>query len=274
VEALPNRKHAARRPLTARTDAWRATLALASCAALCSFATRGDGPQAATPAAPPPAIVAPPPQAPSSPAHPALASAQSLGLVETKIDVHTFRVVESYSGPVSYYRLVEDPAEPFLRAIYRPPLETVTLGIEIPEHLRQGAKRLRWKWRAMVLPKGGDECRDQYGDSAAVVYVSWKRGLKWYSLKYVWSAVGKLGQVCDQRRNLFVVQDTVIRQTGGPTGVWIEEEIDPAAEFRAHFENGNPHADIPDFVGIGVMSDGDQTKSVSAADYTGFSILH
>ena len=32
---------------------------------------------------------------------------------ETHVDVHAFRVVESYSGPVSYYKIVEDPVEPF-----------------------------------------------------------------------------------------------------------------------------------------------------------------
>ena len=202
-----------------------------------------------------------------------LPSAQSQGFKETKLKVDNFRVVESYSGSQTYYHLVQDPAEPFIRATYRYPLETVTLGIEVPEQLRQNSKRLRWKWRAQALPKGGDECRDGYGDSAASIYVSWKRGLKWYALKYVWSAVGKTGQVCDQKRNLFVVQDTIIRESGAPTGVWITEEIDPAAEFRAHFENGDPNAEVPDFVGVGLMSDGDQTKSLSAADFAGFSIL-
>ena len=49
----------------------------------------------------------------------------------TPIDVHSFRVLESYSGPVSYYKIVEDPEQPFIRAVYRPPLETVTLGAEV-----------------------------------------------------------------------------------------------------------------------------------------------
>jgi hypothetical protein len=245
----------------------RALLAL-TCHTLCALVAlaaprvRADDPPLAT--TEPTSVIAPK----------ELPSAQSLSLKETKLDVHKFTVVESYSGPQSYYRIMEDPTESFIRATYPWPLETVTLGIEVPEQLRQGAKRLRWKWRAMVLPKGGDECRDGYGDSAAVIYVSWKRGLKWYSLKYVWSAVGKKGAVCDQKRNLFVVQDTVIIQSGAPTGIWVEQEIDPSAEFRAHFENGNPNADVPDFVGVGVMSDGDQTKSVSAADYAGFAILH
>ena len=193
---------------------------------------------------------------------------------ETRIDVHAFRVVESYSGPVSYYKIVEDPEQPFIRATYRPPLETVTLGAEVPESLRQHTLRVHWKWRALVLPKNGNDCKEGFGDSAAVVYVSWKRGLKWYSLKYVWSTLAQKGQVCDQKRNLFVVQDTVVLQSGGPVGVWKDENIDPSAEFRAHFEDGNPNADVPDLVGLGIMSDGDQTQSISSADYTAFTLIH
>ena len=192
----------------------------------------------------------------------------------TPIDVQSFRVLDSYSGPVSYYKLVFDPDMPFIRAVYRPPLETVTLGAEVPEDLRQRTKRVRWKWRAQTLPRGGDECKPGAGDSAAVVYISWKRGLKWYSLKYTWSSEGEKGKVCDQKRNLFVAQDTIILETGGPVGEWRTEEIDPSAAFREHFEGGNPKADVPDFVGIGIMSDGDQTRSVSAADYAAFELLY
>jgi hypothetical protein len=195
-------------------------------------------------------------------------------LQETRIDVHSFRVIESYSGPVSYYKIVEDPEQPFIRATYRPPLETVTLGVEVPEALRQHTRFVRWKWRALVLPKGGNECKEDLGDSAAVVYVSWKRGLKWYSLKYVWSTLAPKGATCDQKRNLFVVQDTVVLESGGPVGVWKQESIDPSADFRAHFEGGDAHADVPDLVGIGIMSDGDQTQSISSADYTGFVLVH
>jgi len=198
-----------------------------------------------------------------------LAQATGPQLSETKIDVHSFKVVESYSGPVSYYRLVEDPDGAYIRAVYRPPLETVTLAAEVPDALRQHTKYVRWRWRAQVLPKKGNECAPGLGDSAAVIYISWKRGLKWYSLKYVWSTDGPKGSVCDQKRNLFVVQDTVILESGGPTNAWKEEQIDPTAEFRAHFEG-----DVPDFVGIGLMSDGDQTQSVSAADYAGFVLVH
>ena len=71
-----------------------------------------------------------------------------------------------------------------------------------------------------------------------------------------------------------MVQDTVILESGGPVNEWRTEEIDPSAEFRAHFEKGNPNADVPDLVGLGIMSDGDQTNSISSADYEGFTLLY
>ena len=175
----------------------------------------------------------------------------------TRIDVHSFKVLESYSGPVSYYKIVEDPEQPFIRAMYRPPLETVTLGAEVPEALRRRTRKIRWRWRAQALPRGPIDCRTGPADSAAAVYVSWKRGLKWYSLKYVWSSEGERGRTCEQKRNLFVAQDTVIAESGGPLGIWKEEEIDPSAEFIAHFESCNPDAAVPDLAGLGLMSDGD-----------------
>ena len=39
---------------------------------------------------------------------------------------------------------------------------------------------------------------------------------------------------------------------------------------RCDFAGGDPGADVPELQGIGVMSDGDQTGSISAADYAGF----
>ena len=67
---------------------------------------------------------------------------------------------------------------------YEPGLKTAVVGYEAkPWQVR--ATHLRWRWRALELSRGGDECREGKGDSAAVVYVSWKRGLRYYTLKYV-----------------------------------------------------------------------------------------
>lgn len=186
-----------------------------------------------------------------------------------RLPVENFRVVERESGPTNYYRLFKDDP-PFIRAEYHPPFETTVLGVQVPEADRASASGLRWRWRAVTLPQGGNECQAGKGDSAAVIYVSWRRGLRWYALKYVWSAVGTKGAVCDKKSNPFAAQNTVVLESGAPLNVWKTEHIDLKAEFRKHFENGDPSAAVPGFMGVAIMSDGDQTHSDSSADYADF----
>jgi hypothetical protein len=186
------------------------------------------------------------------------------------IDARSWQIMKRDSGPVNYYSVVTDPDRTYLHARYLPPWKTAVVGYQLPEEDRRRARHVKWSWRAVTLPTGGDECASGKQDSAAVVYLTWKRGLRYYALKYVWSAVGQVGKTCDTRRNPFVAQDTVILESGGPVGTWRTVDIDLAASFRAHFENGDPTAEVPDFVGIGLMSDGDQTRSESAADFGTF----
>lgn len=195
---------------------------------------------------------------------------------ELRLDVHAFRVIESKSGKVNYYETIDekDPRDSFIHALYRPPLESVTLGTLIPEALRRKVKRVRWQWRAVAIPAGGDECKDDLGDSAAIIYLTFKRTFKYYTLKYVWSPTLKKGTTCEERRNPFVAQDVIVLQSGGPLNVWRSEDIDPNAEFRAHFADGDPKAEVPDLMGVGLMSDGDQTQQTSSADYRGFTVSY
>ena len=186
------------------------------------------------------------------------------------LDVTRFRVLQRDSGPTSYYWIHGDPAGPFIRGVYKPPLETVTLFADVGDELRDRVDRIRFRWRAWVLPVGGNECAPGRGDAAANVYIAWKRGLRWYSLKLAWSSSAPVGATCDGKRNPFVASDTIVLRSGPPTGVWQEEEVDPAALFRAHFEGGNPAAEVPELQGVGILTDGDQTQTVSAADYAGF----
>ncbi|MCL2449872.1 MAG: DUF3047 domain-containing protein [Polyangiaceae bacterium] len=199
-----------------------------------------------------------------------LATAEAPPATAVDLGVTRWPIIRRESGPVNYYEVMRENGTAFVRSHYRPSFSTAVLGTEMRGADKQAAQTVRWRWRAQILPVGGDECAHGREDSAAVVYLTWKRGLKWYTLKYVWSAVGRLGAVCDRKRNLFVGQDTTILQTGGPTGVWQDEAVDLKTEFRRHFENGNPNASVPDFVGIGIMSDGDQTKSESSADFADF----
>lgn len=183
-----------------------------------------------------------------------------------------FRIIPSESGPVNYFKRMDSPTGEFIRASYEPPIKTAVLGYEIPDDFKQGTKTLSWRWRAQALPTGGYECVKAKSDSAAVVYVSWRRGLRWYALKYVWSTTAPKGTVCEKKRNPFRAQDTIVLESGGPLNEWRSVRIDPSSEFRKHFEDGDATAEVPDLIGVGLMSDGDQTGSKSSADYADFSL--
>jgi hypothetical protein len=181
-----------------------------------------------------------------------------------------FRIIPSESGDDNYFRRMTSPTGDFIRASYVPPMKTAVLGHEIPEALRPSVTRLSWRWRVQTFPIGANECGKGKSDSAAVVYVSWRRGLRWYALKYVWSTTAPKGAVCEKKRNPFAAQDTVVLESGGPVNEWRTVSLNPKAEFRKHFENGDPKADVPDLMGVGLMSDGDQTSSKSSADFGDF----
>ena len=193
------------------------------------------------------------------------------------LDVHAFTVLGQDYDPENphkpeptYYQTIEDPQQSFIRSVYQPPRPTVTLFQSVPDELHHGVRRMQWRWRAQVLPRRGNECASGLGDSAAAVYVTWKRGLRWYSLKFIWSSEAPVGATCNRMRNPFVASDSIVLRSGIVSAGWVEETIDPEALFRQHFANGDPNGDVPELQGIGLMSDGDQTGSISAADYAGF----
>jgi len=233
-------------------------------------------PPATPPAGAPPAT---PPTAPSPPDKPAAdkpapspppADRAKPQRAVLRAPVDQWRLIDSQSGPVNYYTLQRDAERAFIRGAYQPPNRKAVLGFEVPEASRGRMRRLDWSWRAIKLPAQADECNSKKGDSPAVVYVTWRRMLRWYSLKFVWSASRPRGTVCDRRRNAFVAQDTVVLETGEPLGVWKQESIDLVSVFREHFEDGDKKADVPSLIGLGVMTDGDQTKTESTGDYADF----
>ncbi len=171
------------------------------------------------------------------------------------------------SGPAVYYEVMEEDGKTLVRSAYRPGMESVVMGMEVPEPYRQRARRVRWRWRVRDFPAGGDECRGGKADSAAAVNVVWKRGLRWYILKYVWSTEAPRGVTCDERRTVTLSRDTVVLERNGERGQWHLEIVDLRRAFLDHFARGDTSIEVPELVGIGLASDGDQTHSASGADF-------
>jgi hypothetical protein len=179
-----------------------------------------------------------------------------------------FTVFKEDSGPVNYYSVAEEQGDPILRGVYRPGLGNVVLMARVPEAARQAVRTVSWRWRAHALPRDGNDCGPGASDSAASVFLAFKAGLKLMVVKYVWSTVGTAGTSCRSNRGWFFDRDTTLLQVGGPLDVWSSYTLDPRREFVKHY--GGKVEDVPDFVAIGVMTDGDNSQSPAEADYSDF----
>src|SRR5262249_54372458 len=196
----------------------------------------------------------------------------SASLGETTLDIRAFQVVKERSGPEDYYRVETGPDGPFLAARYHPPLDTVVRGIEAPEPFKRTLAGVRWRWRVRAFPKGADDCNPDVGDAPAGVFVTFKAGLKIMVIKYVWNSVGPAGgRSCELANNLFFAKRVVVLRSGGELDTWHTETVDPRRDFVRFF--GGRLEDVPDFMGLAVLTDGDATNSRSEADSAGSALL-
>jgi hypothetical protein len=82
------------------------------------------------------------------------------------IGASDWQIIKRESGPVNYYAVTTDESQQsFVRASYRPPMKTAVLGYQVGAADRRRIAKVRWKWRAITLPSGGDECLSGKGDS-------------------------------------------------------------------------------------------------------------
>jgi hypothetical protein len=190
------------------------------------------------------------------------------GQHQIAISPRSFTVLEQDSGPVNYYSVVTEADTVMIRSVYKPPLATVVLAAVVPEEARKQVSRVSWRWRVHSLPKDSNDCGPGFSDSGAGVFLTFKSGMKYKILKYVWSTTGKVGSFCQSKRGWFLDRDTILLHVGGPLNEWQKEEVDPRADYAKHFET--KLEDVPDFVGIAVMTDGDQSNSVVESDYADF----
>ena len=189
----------------------------------------------------------------------------------TPLDVRAFQVVKQSSGKDDYYTVESGPDGPYLAARYRPPFDTMVRGIEAPHQFRRTLAGVRWRWRVRAFPKGGDDCNPDVGDAAGGVFATFKAGLKVMVIKYVWNSVGATHRSCELANNLFFAKRIVVLRSGGEADTWQTETVDPRADFVRYF--GGKLEDVPDFVALAVLSDGDATNSRSEADYADFALL-
>lgn len=126
---------------------------------------------------------------------------------------------------------------------------------------------LAWRWRARVLPKGGDERNPPTNDSANAVYVVLSENLFHIpkTLKYVWSTTAPVGTAY-RRPGIGRPYVIVIESGTKHLGTWMSEKVNVYEDYRRLFGENPPDQ----AVGIGVLTDGNASHSPSEGDYDDF----
>ena len=142
---------------------------------------------------------------------------------------------------------------------------------------------LSWKWRARRLPAGGNERIGKTNDSAAGIYVLFKRKhvplASWaYQpvdiIKYVWSTRVPRYEVIRKSprqkmgvtyyRGVFVV----LQSGGNNLGKWMTEERNVREDYRRFYGSYPRYHPLA----IAVLTDSNDTGSSAEADYDDFSV--
>jgi len=139
---------------------------------------------------------------------------------------------------------------------------------------------LSWKWRALKLPKGGDERYKNSGDSVAGIYIifpslikpeklrnNWgfkipiSDHLKPKCVKYVWSSSLPKGTVTDSP---YSSKTKIIVLENGDSSLnqWITEEVNVYEDYKRVF-----HKEPDGVRAVGILTDADDTSSEAMADY-------
>ncbi len=145
--------------------------------------------------------------------------------------------------------------------------QSVMIGLERPFDPSRHPY-LRWRWRVRQWPTGADERRKATNDSAAGVYVIFPgRFIAPRVLKYVWSTTAPVGT---RQPSPAASSTKIIVLDSGATAepAWRTVTVNVQRDYAALF--GEP---APAARGIGILTDGNETASVAAADYADFQLL-
>ncbi len=163
-----------------------------------------------------------------------------------------------FSGETSY-RIFRDGTNSVLEAR----AAATGSGLSMEKHLRLApGSVVEWRWKIDRVPVKGLDTKISGFDHAARIFLAFHTFVgPPRSINYVWANQTPVGQTFshpNSKRARFLVLET----GNGKGGQWISEKRDIVADYRKLFGE-----DPPELVGIGLITDGDDTKETVVGYY-------
>lgn len=138
---------------------------------------------------------------------------------------------QSWGSPKYEFRIATESPTKVLHL--RSDNEGSTISREIKVDVKQ-YPILQWRWKAVVLPKGGDSRRKETDDQAGQLYVSFPRfpsAVRSRIIGYVWDTTAPVGTTVKSQKTGTITY-IVIRSGEAEAGKWIAETRNVLEDFR------------------------------------------
>jgi hypothetical protein len=165
------------------------------------------------------------------------------------------------------YRVRDERGNRFLRA------EDTGQNVILYRKIRWNIKEypyLSWRWRIRAVPEGADERDEKRADSAAGLYLTYRKklGLLPKSVKFVWSTDLPTGSAF--RRKGIGMPWTIVAGSGSDSlDQWQTFTVNALEAYRETYGGDPP--DRP--LGVGLLSDANNTGGRAFADYDDIIVL-
>ena len=115
---------------------------------------------------------------------------------------------------------------------------------------------IKWTWKAIVLPSGGNACQKETDDQAAQVYVAW---LRTRIIGYLWDSTAPIGTICKSQK-MSGLTYVVVRSGSEQLGKWITERRNVLEDFRRIY---GETPDKPSSLALSIDSDDTRSNAQS-----------
>lgn len=170
---------------------------------------------------------------------------------------------QNWGSPKYDFTVVSDSAT---RALHlRSDNDSSTISKELKVDVTQ-YPILEWRWKVVVLPKGGDARRKDKDDEAAQLYVTFPRfpsAVRSRIIGYVWDSAAPAGAIFPSQK-VSTVTFVVVRSGDADLGKWLTETRNVREDYRRIYGE-EPH----EAVGAVSLSINSQNTTSHAESYFG-----
>jgi hypothetical protein len=134
---------------------------------------------------------------------------------------------QSWGLPSYNFEIVSDGGQSVLRLKSAGESSTISRDLNGGIDLKE-TPIIKWSWKAIALPSGGNACQKETDDQAAQLYVAWLRSR---IIGYIWDSTAPIGTICKSQK-MHGVTYVIVASGAKQLGKWVAESRNVLRDFQ------------------------------------------